>query len=250
MGDGCRFQPLIFQGLWPRQDSRNFESFLLVFPQTSQGALLKKSSQKWHRVSAVCDSWWSRRSLFLNGGNGSHIEITSIYLPYNMFQNKQKSWKSLKNTTRCFLKRIDFLLLLWSKAKMKSYQEWPRGTSRCCILPPWSLTARLPWKVTFPIGKDRLPTTIFQGAMLNFRGVRLYGMQPKTLPSMPMAKVSLSFWEGVRIHRAIPVGSVNKPWNPGWFMTGSLFPCLKIFLTWYSPQVYHIHGLKKQGDLT
>ena len=35
------------------------------------------------------------------------------------------------------------------------FNHWP-------LVPTWSLTAR-PWKVAFPIGKDRLPTTVFQG---------------------------------------------------------------------------------------
>ncbi len=41
----------------------------------------------------------------------------------------------------------------------KNTKEW---------LPSQSLTAR-PWKVTFPKGKDRLPTTIFQGQAVKLR---------------------------------------------------------------------------------
>ena len=40
-------------------------------------------------------------------------------------------------------------------------------------LPSRSLTVR-PWKVTFPIGKDRLPTIIFQGLAVKLRGGMFY----------------------------------------------------------------------------
>ena len=42
-------------------------------------------------------------------------------------------------------------------------------------LPSRSLTAR-PWKVTFPIGKDRLPTTIFQGRTVKPQGCTSLGI--------------------------------------------------------------------------
>ena len=58
-------------------------------------------------------------------------------------------------------------LFLWGRDyPPKNYVTWPHLGKRNI---PWrSLTAR-PWKVTFPIGKDHLPTTIFQGRAVELR---------------------------------------------------------------------------------
>ena len=88
-------------------------------------------------------------------------------------------------------------------------------------LPSQSLTVR-PWKATeTPIGKDRLPTTIFRGELLNFGGVILFCglvMFPKLgCRLFPM----LQDW----IHR-IELCNFHR-WHPMFFRWRSLIP-----LTW------------------
>ena len=64
-------------------------------------------------------------------------------------------------------------------------------TEREVTLPKFNIA---PWKVTFPIGKDRFPTTILSGAMLNFGGVAyssnvsIVGLRP---PIWMLTRVSL-----------------------------------------------------------
>ncbi len=65
---------------------------------------------------------------------------------------------------------------------------WKRWTEPWCIsmvytIPPLKLTVR-PWKVTFPLGKARLPTITFQGLLLLVSGMALpYSMGSCLEPS-------------------------------------------------------------------
>ena len=165
---------------WPGRIPEILSESFWYFPPTSQGTLTMRSGTVLPR-----GLWWSRKVTFL-GGNGS------IYFPYSHVPKQEKELENTEKQNRLFFETNTIFLLLWS-----NYQEWPRGTSRCCILPPWSLTARLPLKKYIPTRKGSSSNHHFSGAMLNFRGVRLYGMQPRTPASMPVAKgYYLSFWEG------------------------------------------------------
>ena len=100
--------------------------------------------------------WWSRKVTFL-GGNAS------IYFPYSHVPKPEKrAGKHKKKKTGWFcLKRIQCV---------------------CC-----SYGARQRWKARLPLKMFPKPTRqgivfqspFFRGELLNFRGVRLYGMQPK-----------------------------------------------------------------------
>ena len=69
-----------------------------------------------------------------------------------------KSWHS---TTTIGCQRLSLPPCYW--------EVWLPPYKFTKSLPSRSLTVR-PWKVTFPIGKDRLPTTIFQGRAVKLQG--------------------------------------------------------------------------------
>ena len=89
--------------------------------------------------------------------------------------------------------------------------ERPRGTGQdVASYPPEVFSARLRLKsYQNPLGKDRLPITIFQGAMLNFRGV-------------PVAKVYFVILGGGSHPEGITCGKRQQTWNPGGFFDGIL----------------------------
>jgi len=54
-----------------------------------------------------------------------------------MFQNKQKELENTEKQNRIFFETNTIFVALMEQGKdEKLLAEWPRGTSRCCILPP------------------------------------------------------------------------------------------------------------------
>ena len=83
--------------------------------------------------------------------------------------------------------------------------------------PPRSLTLR-PWKVTVPIEKDRLPTTIFQGQAVKLRG----GIINWLLKSVGFLSSTMfwgSFWGICPSKWIVWVGNIMTPAN--WAPTSS-----------------------------